>query len=63
MDLNGNTVLPNSQSDQRNLDNIRDEASDANLVDNLCLEELNEDGVPIDIAQEDLGRAIVATKL
>jgi len=61
VELDGNTVLPDSPSDQRNIDNIRDEASDANLVDTLCREELNEDVIPIENAQEDVGRAIVAT--
>ena len=54
-------LIPIVESDQRNIDNIRDEASDANLVDTLCREELNEDVVPMKNAQEDLGRAIVAT--
>jgi hypothetical protein len=61
VELDGNTVLPESPSDQRNIDNNRDEASDANLVDTFFREELNEEVVPIDNAQEDLGRVIVAT--
>jgi len=61
VELDDNTVLLDFPLDQRNIDNIRDVASDANLVDTLCREELNEDVVPIENAQEDLGRAIVAT--
>jgi len=61
VELDGNTILPESPSNQRNIDNNRDEASDANLVDTFCREELNEKVVPIDNAQGDLGRAIVAT--
>lgn len=59
VELDGNTILPDFPSDQSKIDNIREEASDANL----CRVELNKDVVPIDNAQEDLGRARVATTL
>ena len=61
VELDGNTVLPKSPSDQGKIDNNSDKASSANLVDTFFHEELNEEVVPIDHAQEDLGKSIVVT--
>jgi len=61
VELDGNIVLPESSSDQRNIDNNHDGTSDANLVDTFCREESKEEVVPIDNAHEDLGRTIVVT--
>jgi len=61
VELDGNTVLPKSPSDQGKIDNNSDKASSANSVDTFFHEELNEEVVPIDHAQEDLGRSIVVT--
>jgi len=59
-ELDGNTVLPKSPSDQGN-NNNSDKASGANSVNTFFHEELNEEVVPIVHAQGDLGRSIAAT--
>jgi hypothetical protein len=61
VELDGNTVLPKSPSDQGKIVNNRDEASAANSIDTFFREELNEKVVPINHAQGDHGRFIVVT--
>jgi len=60
-ELDGNTVLPKSPSDQGKIDNNGDKASGANSVNTFFREELNEEVVLIDHAHGDFGRSIVVT--